>query len=227
MNKALKEAIWFYTGADYLIVNSLLWCNKSGLERGIDAVYLNNIDMIKDAVEMTPEVRFGMSKEEGEWLLDAYKRRTPKEINDLTKVEMIETAVNDIHIICDSMYPADTEITLFRNVDVKNVIYQPTVGQTVTLRGVTSTNTTGQEVEYGDGVRTEYVRYIINVSLGTPILELENDYREENEVILPPMQYKITAVRDEGNLRVIELETIKTVDVDTLISSAKAALGFK
>ena len=227
MNEVLKETLWFYTGADYHIVNSILWGNKNDFDEGVKIVYDNNIDVIKDAEEMTPEVRFGMSKEAGQRLLDAYQSRTPQEINNVTKAEMAEVAVNDIHIICDAMRPAERELILFRNVDVKYTIENPTVGETVILKGLTSTSTTGQEIDYGDGFRTEYVQYIINVPTGIPVFAVENDYREENEVILPPMKYKITDVRYENGQRIIELEALKTLDIDTLIESGKSALCLK
>jgi hypothetical protein len=56
-------------------------------------------------------------------------------------------------------------------------------------------------------------------------LVLENDYQNENEVILPPMQYIISGVRDDEEGKIIRLETIKPLDVDLLIKDAKSILG--
>lgn len=71
MGRSVKESIMFYIGADYLIVNSLLWGNKTNLDRAIEAVRRNNAGVGREAVETTPEVRWGVTEEEGEKLLEA------------------------------------------------------------------------------------------------------------------------------------------------------------
>ena len=66
MKDSTQESIRFYIGADFLIVNNILWGNKVNLNRGIKAVFANNKGIIREAMEMTPEVRWGVSKEEGQ-----------------------------------------------------------------------------------------------------------------------------------------------------------------
>lgn len=231
VDESMKESIRFYIGADFLIVNNLLWGNKVNLGRGIEAVHKNNTGVIREAMEMTPEVRWGVSKKEGQKLLESYKRRTPDKITEVTKAEIIYTAINDIYNICNSMQPADDEILLYRNVVEEYAIKDLTIGKEVDLKGITSTSTTGQKIDYGNSnfIITFY-KYEIKVSAGMPILVLENDYREENEVILPPMRYRISGVRDdegdEGG-KIVELETIKPLDVYLLIKDAKSKLEIK
>jgi hypothetical protein len=142
MNEKIKESIRFYIGANYLIVNNLLWRNKTNLEKGIEAVHWNNTGVIREAIEMTHEVRWGVSKEQGQKLLKAYKCRMPDKITEVTKTEIIETAINDIHNICNSMKPANNEIILYRNVVEEYAVKDITIGKIVELRGITSTTTT-------------------------------------------------------------------------------------
>ena len=57
----LKEALWFYTAADYLIINAFLWKNTEAMEPCLEIVHGNNIKVIKEAEEQTPEKRFSFS----------------------------------------------------------------------------------------------------------------------------------------------------------------------
>jgi hypothetical protein len=225
-SELMKESIRFYIGADYLIVNNLLWGNSINLEKGIEAVHRNNMGIIREATEMTPAVRWGVSAADGQKLLDAYKRRTPDEITDATKAEIIKTAITDIHNICGSMRPADDELLLYRNVAEAYAIKDPAVGGTVDIKGITSATTTGQKIDYGKGdFQITFHKYEIRVPKGMPILALENDYRNENEVILPPMRYRITGIRAGEDGKVIELEAIKPLDVGLLIKDAEGQLA--
>ncbi|MCL2557842.1 MAG: hypothetical protein FWE09_05130 [Treponema sp.] len=226
MNESTRESIRFFTGADYLVVNNLLWANKINLRRGIEAAHRNNAGVIREAMEMTPEVRWGVPKEEGEKLLEAYRRRTPDEITEASEAKIIETAINDIRTICDSMRPADSEMTLYRNVEEEHAIKELTVGKEVDLLGLTSTSSTGQKIDYGNGsFKTAFCIYEIKISVGLPVLIVENDYREENEVILPPMRYRISGTRDNG--KIAALEAIKPLDISLIIKNAKMALNIR
>jgi hypothetical protein len=46
----------------------------------------------------------------------------------------------------------------------------------------------------------------------------------QHQVILPPMQYKISGVRDGEEGKIVELEPIRSLDVDLLIKDAKSKL---
>lgn len=60
-NTPLSTALWFYSGADYLIVNALLWRNTKALEACLKIVWDNNRAVIREARQSTPEKRFSGS----------------------------------------------------------------------------------------------------------------------------------------------------------------------
>ena len=207
----MNESVKFFTGTDFLIINALLWGNEMGVERGIEAVYRNNTGVIREAEEMTPEVRWGVSKEEGQKLFESYKRRTPNEINEATKLEFIKTAINDIRNICKAMQSATEEMVLYRNVAEEYAIKNLSIGEEIELKGITSTSTTGQKIDYGKNEFVEtFQKYEIKIFVGIPILIVENDYRQENEVILPPMKYRVSDVQDG----LVKLEAIAPLDIE-------------
>ena len=217
----IKEAVDFYTGADYLIVNSLLWLNEENIDRAIEAVWQNNTGVMREAISETPEKRFGLPKDEAQAKFDAYRRRTPEVLNEKTRIEMIKTAINDIRLICGAMRPSEGEMTLFRNVHKLFAEKEPIVGEILALQGLTSTSTTGQLIDYGNKeFMSDFVRYIIKIPAGTPIYAVENDYREENEVILPPMVHKITAVFEENGQKTVELQALSPIAVEPMIQTA-------
>ena len=54
MDESTKESVIFYTGADFLIINALLWRNKEVLDKCIEIVHKNNHGVIQEALKMTP-----------------------------------------------------------------------------------------------------------------------------------------------------------------------------
>jgi len=232
MSEAMKESVGFYSAQDAFLINSILWGNKTNLDKAIESTHLNNTGMIREAMEQTPEVRFSwLSKEEAQRFLETYKRRTPDKITEAAKAEMIELAINDIQNICNAikMHPADSDILLYRNIVAEDSAIKDIVtGKIVDFKGITSTSTTGQKISYGNKKFHETLhQYYIKVPAGMPVLVFGkgNDFRDdENEAILPPMQYKITDVRDGEECKIVELEPIKPLDVDLLIKEAKLKL---
>ena len=90
----------------------------------------------------------------------------------------------------------------------------------VDLLGLTSTSTTGQEIEYGKGEKRKATyQYKILVSPRTPILQLENDDSDENEVILPPMKYNVLSVKESEEKTEIELEPIEVLNMNELLEN--------
>ena len=61
MDDRVKTVVWFYTGADYLIVNAFLWRDKQALVECLEIVWSNNRAVIQEAEEQTPEKRFSSS----------------------------------------------------------------------------------------------------------------------------------------------------------------------
>lgn len=223
----LEEALFFYTGADYLVINAFLWQNRSALDPCIDIVQQNNRGMIQEAVAATPSKRFGVSEEDGEKILAAYRRRTFDPLNEQARRQIVRIAIDDIQTICRAMQPAAPETILYRNVDEHFFLKTPQIGQLVTLHGLTSTSTTGQEIDYGkNDLRKATFQYRILLPKGLPMLAIENDSREENEVLLPPMQYRLTDVSVSDTQHTIILEAVQPLDIDHLIESSNAFFGF-
>lgn len=223
MNR-LQEALFFYTGADYLVINAFLWRNQKALLPCIEIVQQNNRGMISEALASTPGQRFDTSEEEGELILAAYRRRTLDLSSSNALRQIIELAIEDIRIICRAMQPALSDLVLYRNVSEKYFPHHPAIGQILDLPGLTSTSTTGQEINYGkDDFHSASFQYKIMLSKRTPMLALENDSREENEVLLPPMQYRITEIAEAKNQRILSLAPIALLDIEELIASADIA----
>ena len=220
MDDKITESIYFYTRADYLIVNALLWGNKEKIDNCIEKVYNNNKGMIKEAQDITPEKRFGMQKEDAQKVFESYLRRTPKNFDQEAKIKMIEIALNDIKNLKNAMKPAEKEMTLYRNVEKEDCIKKEMLYKNVDLLGLTSTSTTGQEIEYGKGEKRKATyQYKILVSPRTPILQLENDDSDENEVILPPMKYNVLSVKESEDKTEIELEPIEVLNMNELLEN--------
>ena len=222
MNNELKTSLWFYTGADYLIINSFLWKDKGALEECMEIVWNNNRGMIREAEEQTAQRRFSSSGIDEAELLESYRRRTPESLTNAAKDSMIEQAIADIDCICRAMEPAPCDMELVRNLDSHTALGNVRIGDTADLLGLTSTSTTGQLIDYGkENYRKPDQILKIHIAAGLPLLRMEND--RENEVILPPMTYRVVDRAHENGVDVITMEAISPLDLDHVIREAKAA----
>ncbi|MGM9662245.1 MAG: hypothetical protein ACI3WR_04030 [Oscillospiraceae bacterium] len=220
MSNALKTSLWFYTGADYLIINAFLWKNKSALHECLEIVWNNNRGILREAEEQTPERRFRSAGIDAMELYESYRRRTPELLSDATKNAMLGQAVEDIHRICRAMRPAPSEMLLIRNVGKRFAVKDFQIGGTVDLLGLTSTSTTGQLIDYSrENYRKPDQILKLHVAAGLPVLPLEDS--GENEVILPPMAYRAVDRRDENGVDVVTMEAVRPLDLDRLIREAK------
>lgn len=218
MTDRLKECVWFYTGADYLIINAFLWKNREALEPCIDIVRQNNLAVIREAEEEGPEERFASSGIDGAALLQCYRRRTPDTLTDDAKRKMLEQAISDIRLLCGSMQPAREPIRVFRNMESAFCLKNAREGGQIELLGLTSTSTTGQQIDYGhDDYRKPAQILQIDVPKGTPALFLEN---EEHEVLLPPMRYRIRGESFTDGVSTVTLEALHPLDLESLIRSS-------
>ena len=215
----VKEALWFYTAADYLIINAFLWKNTEAMEPCLEIVHSNNMGMIKEAEEQTPEKRFSFSGLDCQTLLDSYKCRTPLDLSLVSKLSMLEQAIADIRLLCCSAGPAQQEMLLFRNMGARFMLDGASPGNTVELLGLTSTSSTGQLIDYGhQDYHTPAQVLKIHVPIGMPVLCFEN---AENEVILPPMSYQVVASTVQDSIPIVDLRAHRVLDVESLIFSAK------
>ena len=218
----LKMALWFYTGADYLIINSFLWQNRYALDECIQIVWNNNRNVIREAEEQTPKSRFGFSGIDEMRLYESYRARTPETLSDKAKGQMLDQAMDDIRCICHAMHLAHQEMKLIRNVDRRYAIKDFDVGGKIELKGLTSTSTTGQLIDYGkEDYRKPGQILRIHVAAGLPFLSITEN--NENEVILPPMVYRVLDRYEENETEVVDLQAMCPLDLERLIGEAKAA----
>lgn len=219
-NASLSTALWFYSGADYLIVNAFLWRNLQALDACLQIVWDNNRAVIREARESTPEKRFSRCGLEAAALYESYLSRTPEALTPETRQQMINQAILDIRCICSAMQSAEEDLQLIRNVDARFAIGRAAIGETVELLGLTSTSTTGQLIDYGKNeqrIPDQVLR--IRVPAGLPALRLDDD--RESEVLLPPMAYRILDRRTDNGADTLWLEAAKPLDLERLICAAK------
>ncbi|MBO4384804.1 MAG: hypothetical protein J5854_05235 [Clostridia bacterium] len=218
MTETLKECVWFYTGADYLVINAFLWKNRDALDPCIEIVWQNNTGMIREA-KKDPGEFFSSSGLDGAALYRSYIKRTPPELNADSKKAMLDQAISDLRLICRSMRPADGPERLIRNMERAFVLKDVRVGEEVELCGLTSTSTTGQKIDYGvQDLRQPAQILYIDIPAGTPALFLNND---EHEVLLPPMRYRATDIGSSCGVPTVTLEALSPLDAEILIRSAK------
>ena len=223
MQDRLEECVWFYTGADYLLINAFLWKNKEALEPCLGIVWQNNRDVIREAEEEGPETRFASSGLNGGALLESYRRRTPDALTDDAKTSMLEQAISDIRLLCRSMQPTKGPVRVYRNMERAFVLQNIRKGEQIDLLGLTSTGMTGQQIDYGQNdFRSPAQVLQIDVPAGTPALILEND---EHEVLLPPMRYRIKGESITDGVSTVMLDALCPLDWEQLIQSSTDAFS--
>lgn len=213
MTESQKETIKFYTTNDYLLINGLLWKESS---ETIDAfIKLINDDgrgVIQEALELTPEIRWNCSKEEGEVLLKMYQRRFPLIENEYIKKEIIERAKQDIKNMMDILQPLNKDMVLYRNINKKYSIKMEE-GKIINYLGFSSCSLVphiSKDAMYG--VTNSTLLEII-VPKGTPVIRLDqmtDIQNEEDEVIISPITFLVTKVDNKNNK--IYLTCINEVD---------------
>lgn len=218
MNNEQKESIYFYSTNDYLIINSIMWGNMQGALNGIKIANQDAKAVMKEALEQGFDKRWGVSLEKGNEIFRAYERRTAIEINSATTQEYINRAKQDIKNIYSCMEQANYELKLYRNIRIKNANSNYQVGDKIKLKSFSSTSVNLVDESYSSKDKS-YIRYVIKVPKGTPILrrdKLPQDIRnEEDEVLLPPVECKITNVIDgktENCKKIIELTVVKLLE---------------
>ncbi|MBR4435794.1 MAG: hypothetical protein IKS90_06845 [Clostridia bacterium] len=218
MNDPNLEALWFYTAADYLLINAFLWRNTEALAPCLELVYNNNLSVIQEVEKLTPEKRFAFTGFDCNALYEVYKRRTPFSLTAFSKRKMLEQAIDDIRTICSAAMPVSEDLLLFRNVNARFML-NAEQNDTVALLGLTSTSNTGQLIDYGNNDYLSPAQILkICVPRHFPAVSFVNS---ENEVILPPMEYRVLSSTMRDNVSIIELQAIGSLDIESLISTSK------
>lgn len=223
MNDPLPECIWFYTGADYLIINAFLWKNKEALGPCLDVVWQNNRCVIREAEAEGPEKRFAEAPLDGVSLYRAYIKRTPEALDFDSKRAMLMQAIADIRLLCGSMKPLEDPILLYRNLGKGACLRNVGEGDPVDLPGITSTSTTGQQIDYGNNDMRKPAQILkLEIPAGMPALFIEG---AEHEVLLPPMRYTAAGVGVENDVPTVALRALSPLDLEEVIRSASEAFS--
>ncbi|MCL2530587.1 MAG: ADP-ribosyltransferase [Oscillospiraceae bacterium] len=214
-NEQLEETLYFYTRNDYLIINNLLCGNLDFLWEVAHVVIKDNIGVLNehDNGERPP-----LDDKTIAWL----KSRIWEELDDKAKAEILEIAKQDIVTILDAMKPTKNNITLYRIIIIDDDgsrrpytnSLSHNIGDIMEFKHISSTcihsgyeETTGQEEKAGYA----FYRYEITIPQGGYLLDLDA-LCQEDEILLPPMQCKITnihCVDDNKNCKgVIEMRCI-------------------
>ena len=215
----VRESLWFYSAADYLVINAFLWRNDEALGPCLEIVRQNNLAVMAEAEEETPGKRFPFPPEEAEQLFRSYVRRTPRDDSAASKRMMLAQAADDIRLLCRAAKPSEEDMLLYRNVDARFAVKDAAPGGELELYGLTSTSTTGQLIDYGRGdLRRPGQIMRIALPAGLPALIAGG---EENEVVLPPMRFLVTGVSESGGVPLLELRALETLDVGKLIAASE------
>ena len=146
--------------------------------------------------------------------------RIYEDIDDTTKAKVIKTARHDIHNILNAMEAAPKDLTLYRTILVIDDDPRPhikayadyIIGDIINYKNISSTSIAAG---WGEDFGHSFYKLVIFVPKNTPILMLDHfDYHnEEGEVLLPPMQCKITGKQNGSGkcLGIYELDCIATI----------------
>ena len=118
-----KETIKFYTTNDYLLINGILWGEgDETIDTLIHIINEDGLGVIKEALKMGFDVRWGCTKAEGEQIYKLYQKRFPVINCESVKKQIIERAYADISNMMACMEPLSTELVLYRNIKTKFLV---------------------------------------------------------------------------------------------------------
>ena len=215
MNKKQEESLFFYARNDYLIINNLLVDNVEKAIGGYKLAYQDGHAMMKEALDVGFDKRWGVSKEQGQEIFDWYKKRYPAILDEQTIQTAIERAFDDFKNIVDCMSLSTDNMVLYRNINTEHALKDYIIGQKIELKTLLSTSINIYEKSFW-GQKT-FERYILNIPKGTPMVIMSTlpQYitNEADEVLLPPMEVEIKNVKDGyGNCqKIVELNFVKLI----------------
>lgn len=190
-----QNAIRFFELSQADVISAFLRCDREALEKAFQKAFEIHCAMIRRALDETPAVTFGVDEEEGRVLLATFRRRTPENLDQRAKKEMLFQDIEDIHELLDMMEPLGENVCLFRKPAEK------------AENGMTDC----AELAAAWAEKAEEENHCrIHLPKGTPVLKTEKGY------ILPPMR-----CREENG----ELYFSALLPVDPIITKALMAYG--
>ena len=202
LTKEQKESLMFYVTNDYLLVNALLWNEDiKVINELIDLINLDGRGVMKEALEMGCDVRWNCSKEEGERKYKIFEKRFPHIDSEEVRNKIISQARRDINNMMSSLTLLEKDMVVYRNIKTKYIgdIIENSV---LEYKGFSSCSLMlhiPENASYGSKGSTLFE---IEVPKGTPIIRIDlmEDIRNEvDEVILPPISFKINHIDKENN----------------------------
>lgn len=197
-----KESLKFYVTNDYLLVNALLWNEDiKVINELIDLINMDGRGVMKEALEMGFDIRWNCSKEEGERKFKVFEKRFPLIDSEEVRNKIISRAKQDIDNMMSSFSLLKEDIVVYRNIKTK-YISDIKENSVLEYKGFSSCSLMPhipENASYGSKGSTLFE---IEVPKGTPIIRidlLEDIRNEEDEVILPPISFKINHIDKEKN----------------------------
>lgn len=220
----LEESISFYTRNDFAIMNHLMTGNFKDIWKYALLAYEDNQGIIQ---EYETGIRVIDCDYAIKWL-NALRKRTLVELDNLAKERIIQTAKADIENILGAMYPAQEEMLLYRTAWIDRSVTKETevaysreysnlqveVGSVFEINAISSFSITPYRED--EEVGSDFYRYELHVPHGIKVLELDHfiTHNEDGEVLLPPMRYKVVHMRNASNPNckgIIEIDCISSL----------------
>lgn len=217
----IEKTVSFYTRNDFAILNNLLLGNDDALWKYALAAYADNQGIVD---EYAGGVRTISGEYDLKWL-NCLKERLIERLDDEAKERIIATAKADISNILGAMEPAEKELSLFRTAWIDKKFdtgrayafsreypaMEFAAGGVLEVRTISSWSVAPYRED--EDVGSDFYRYEIRVPEGKRILQLDQFvcHNEDGEVLLPPMQCRVTGMRSGENGRcreIIELEYV-------------------
>ena len=218
MTETEQESLMFYLINDAYLINALLWENFEDIEKTIDNINNDGMQVIKNATQYGFDHYFSSDKELSIKKYNLYKKRFHPFDKTYTKQDALNRAYQDIENIQNIMQPLDKDLILYRNIKpqfCKN--YKS--GEKFELLGFSSCSLemhTAGSKQYGSNEDCILAKIIVPKSFPAIRVDLMKDIKNEpDEVILPPMICKIDKVSHNENDKVaLEITCLEPKYID-------------
>ena len=210
MTEKQKETLRFYTTNDYLLINGLLWNeDRDILVEKIKIINEDGRGVMKEALEQGFDKRWECSLEEGKRIHEMFEKRFPVIDSDAIIEQIIDRAKEDIKILSSCLKPLDEDLVLYRNINVK-YIRDYKDGDVIDYLGFSSCSLNSHEAEnamYGSSGCTTIIVKVPKGTLAIRLDQLADIANEPDEVLLPPLKFKVKKNADGAmNLVVINVK---------------------